>query len=99
MSQAPASSPAEKSKKKKGKAKPEASLAKDLTDLKKAFDKRYTSVEGQFIRKVAAAFFFFMCYSRGDAFIKYCDQMSHALSNPSIMFKVSHTWHVASLQF
>ena len=77
---------AKKSKKSKSTANSNL-LPSELNELKAAFDDRYQSVEGQFIRKITALLFGFALFTYGKGFGDYCDKMAVALSNPSIMFK------------
>ncbi|GMI05877.1 hypothetical protein TrLO_g5603 [Triparma laevis f. longispina] len=92
-SEAP-STPADKKKKAKQAAsarKPKKAdsgmMPSEVTEMIQLATTKYKSVEGQFMRKIAAVGFFFMLMTYGREFVGYCDKMAVALSNPSIMFK------------
>jgi len=71
----------------KSKSSAPAWMPRELGAAFEAGNKQYDSTEGKFFRKIAAVGFFFALFSFGTDFLGYCDKMSHALSNPSIMFK------------
>ncbi|GMH63215.1 hypothetical protein TrRE_jg10188, partial [Triparma retinervis] len=81
---APGSS--KKSKKNSASTTPDF-VPSELSDLYGTFSSKYSSVEGQFFRKIGALIFGFALFTYGKGFGDYCDKMAVALSNPSIMFK------------